>query len=275
MKFLRFFALLTLISTVFGFANAQSVTTSDFSVAISDSTDTADSSFVFVPRHARPSKFSYGFTAGIGYGFNTGTLKNNFSNAMLFNLGVFGGYRQLRLKVNATYAQPSFRNANIFNETTTITTTDGPLIVPSLANNSSHATQFAVSLQAGFTVYESRSFAVTPNVGYNFKSCSWNLDVLNWKQNDSHEWIAEVTDVQKASLRAHSFIASIDFDIKLRRKFTHVPLLGDSGFEQYTHAIRISPFASHERYNKCDPATSGWAFGITLGYCGIARALSL
>ncbi len=279
MKFLRFFSISLIVAFAIGSAHAQEISTLGNVVTISDSTSvTASTQSDSIPTYRlrpRPSRFMYGFTAGVGYQFNTGSLRSNFSNSVLFNLGIFAGYRQLRFKVNGTFAQPSFRNINIFNQTTEITTADGPRTVPTQANGSAHASQFGVSLMAGVAVYDSRWLTITPFVGYNFKSHSWNIDVLEWVQNDAAEWKPQIIDVERASLSSHSFIASIDFDIKLRRKFTSLPFLGDSGLEQYTHAIRISPFITRERYSKCSPAVSGWVFGFSVAYCGIARALSL
>ncbi|MBP5560242.1 MAG: autotransporter outer membrane beta-barrel domain-containing protein [Muribaculaceae bacterium] len=219
-----------------------------------------------VPR-VSARKWNYGIYGGVGAEFPTGQLHDNFGASATFQLGLTGGYRDLRLKADIAYGQPGIRNANVYN-------------VPDSAgfamqgNASSSATHLMVGVQLGYTVLRSGRLSITPNVGMHYSVYSWELENYSWYKNEQGDHLRYITSTERRRLHSCSWMASIDFDVRLASHVNASPILGGSDREQFTSNLRITPWVARASYDKCDPAVKGYSFGFTVAYLGLARLLS-
>lgn len=219
-----------------------------------------------VPR-VSARKWNYGIYGGVGAEFPTGRLHDNFNGSATFQIGLTGGYRDLRLKADIAYGQPGLRNKNIFN-------------VPDSAgfamqgNGSSSATHLMVGVQLGYTVLRHGRLSVTPNVGMHYSVISWELENYSYLKTDDGDHLRYITSTERRRLHSCNWMASIDFDIRLASHVNASPILGGSDREQFTSNLRITPWVARAGYDKCDPAVKGYSFGFTVAYLGLARLLT-
>ena len=219
------------------------------------------------------SNFSYGVQAGVGGMVPTGSISDDFSGCVLFSLGLTGGYKQLKLKADISFGQPSFNNSNIFNVPSDIAGKPGQ------GNTDSYATYLGIGTTLGYTVLDTKRFAITPNVGGYWSSFGWKVDNYRYEnvttEDGKTELVRLVNSTEKVSLNNFSWIASIDFDIKLHKHVSDTPFFLTGQREEFLSAIRISPFITHASYNKAVPPVKGYIVGVTVSYLGLARALRL
>lgn len=214
-------------------------------------------------------QYCYGFYAGVGYDMPTGKLHNNFGGSVIFQVGLTGGYKALRLKADVAFGQPSYRNNNIFN------VAPDEQGRPLQGNSSSNATHLMVSAQLGYTVYNHGRLSITPNVGGFYNRYNWSVSNYEWSVDDDGKDVCTATSAEGRNLHCFSVIASIDFDINLSSKVTNTSVTGYGHRERWTSSLRITPWIAHSKFNKCDPTVSGMHVGINVSYLGLARLLRL
>ena len=219
------------------------------------------------------SNFCYGVQAGVGGIVPTGSISDDFSGCVLFSLGLTGGYKPLKLKADISFGQPSFNNSNIFSVPSDIAGKPGQ------GNTDSYATYLGIGTTLGYTIFENNRFAITPNVGGYWSSFGWKVDNYRYEnvttEDGKNELVRLVDSTEKVSLNNFSWIASIDFDIKLHKHVSDTPFFLTGQREEFLSAIRISPFVTHGSYNKAVPPVKGYIVGVTVSYLGLARALRL
>lgn len=213
-------------------------------------------------------QYCYGVIAGVGYDYPTGSLRDNFGGSAMFHVGLTGGYKNLRLKAEVAFGQPSYRNDNIFNVPPD---SEGR---PLQGNSSSHATHITVGVQLGYTVLNSGRLSITPNVGGFYDRYSWDVANYSWDKDDEGHDIRTTTSVEGRKLSNFSVMASVDFDINLNSRVSNTSLTGYGHRERWTSSLRITPWVAHSKFNKCDPKVSGMHVGISVSYLGLARLLS-
>lgn len=207
----------------------------------------------------------YGIYGGVGYESPLGKLHDNFAGSVTFHVGLTGGYRNLRLKADVAFGQPSYRNANIFNIPTDAENR------PLQGNNSSNASHIMLSAQLGYTVLNHGRLSITPNVGVFYNRYKWSVDNYSWTKDEDGNDVCNITSVEDRKLHNTSVIASVDFDIRLGSRVTNTSITGVAHRERWTSSLRITPWVAHSKFNKCDPAVSGVHLGLNVSYLGLAR----
>lgn len=212
------------------------------------------------------SDLSLGIQGGVGGFVSTGTLKDNFGGAIDFTAGLTADYKRLRLKADFGYAQPSFKNYNIYD----VKDEEGR---DAQINNTTKPTQFMLGVQLGYKVWNNKRIAITPAAGMFMNHYSWILNDIEWSKNDKGEDVFKVTESHSTKLNSVSWMASVDVEIKLHEKFTTEPFMLNGRYSRLTSYLRITPWIGHARYNKCVPAVKGNYVGVTLRYAGFMRSL--
>lgn len=211
----------------------------------------------------------YGIYAGVGYDRPTGSLYDNFGGSVTFHAGLTGGYKNLKLKGDVAFGQPSYRNDNIFK---IAPDEEGH---PLQGNNSSNPTHIMASVQVGYTVLNYGRLSITPNVGGFYNHYGWDVANYSWSKDDDDNDVRSITSVEKRNLNSFGVIASIDFDINLSSRVTNTSVTGYSHRERWTSSLRITPWIASSKFNKCDPTVSGMHVGINVSYLGLARLFRL
>lgn len=218
-----------------------------------------------------PSDWSYGIILGVGGVFTTSELKDYFDNCFTFTAGLTGGYKRLKLKADITYGQPDFNRPNVFGSTTI--TPDGatrPLQGPM----NECPTYLSVGTSLGFSVINTKRLAITPFVGVHWSGYTWNMANLEWTQNpENNEYVSKVVSTENAKLKDVSWMAGIDFDIKIHKYVSSTPFFLTGQREQFTSSVRITPYVAHAKFN--DIGAKGYHMGVTISYSGIARSLRM
>ena len=222
----------------------------------------------------KASNFGYGIYAGVGGVFPTSSISDDFSGCATFILGLTGGYRRLKLKADISFGQPNFNNDNIFD----VPSADYPGR-PGQGNTNSYATFLGISTSIGYTVLDTKRFSITPNVGGYWSSYGWNVANYYYETepNEAGEpvLVQKVSSTEKRSISDFGWMASIDFDIKFHKHVGDTPFFLTGQREEFTSAIRISPFVARASFAKPVPAIEGYYVGVNVTYTGIARALRL
>lgn len=214
-----------------------------------------------------PGKWSYGFFAGVGGVFPLSDINSNFKGAAAFNAGLTVGYRRFIWKIGVNYAQPRFNNYNIFNK-------KDESGRDAQKCNSDNASNILLHTTLGFSVLNTRNFAITPFAGVNWTSYRWHVKNLKYEWDEEEKIWDEVTiNTEKASLSSVSWIAGIDFDFRVHRVVSSTPFFLTNQREEYTSGIRLTPFLTYGKFPSTVPGTKGLIVGITLSYTGIARSL--
>ena len=212
-----------------------------------------------------PSDFTYGVYGGVGAAFPTGSVADNFKGSAVFQIGLTGTYQNFRLKTDVAYGQPSFKNRNIF-------AAYDDAGFPTQDNAHADASLLLWSVQAGYRIYQGHRLSVTPNVGFVLSRYSWDVNNLKWSKDENDEDQFQVTGVDKAHFTHTSWIASIDFDIRLHTTITDKPFLGN-GSKRFTSSIRVTPFVAGIKHSKSVPSTRGCLVGATVSYLGLLQSL--
>ena len=213
-------------------------------------------------------QYCYGVYAGVGYDYPTGKLRDNFDGSAMFHAGLTGGYKNLRLKADVAFGQPSYRNDNIFG---VAPDAEGR---PLQGNSSSHATHITVGVQLGYTVLNSGRLTITPNVGGFYSRYSWDVANYSWEKDDEGRDLRTTTSVEDRNLHSFNVIASVDFDINLGSRMSNTSLTGYGNRERWTSSLRITPWVAAARYTQCSPTVSGMHVGISISYLGLYRLLN-
>lgn len=216
-----------------------------------------------------PSDFSYGLFIGIGGLFPTSTIKDYFNGCFTFTAGLTGGYKNLKLKALIEYGQPKFNEPNVFG----LYDNAGR---DAQASVNTYASYLGVSVNLGYSVLNTKRFAITPHVGMYWSNYGWNVANLEWlpSENNSQVYESKVTSTEKKNLKNFNWMAGIDFDIKIHSYVSNLPFLFGHR-EKLTSMVRITPYLAHGVYSKSNPDLQGYQVGFTVAYVGIAQALKL
>ncbi|MBR5102136.1 MAG: hypothetical protein IK092_03335, partial [Muribaculaceae bacterium] len=178
-------------------------------------------SLPLLSRGQEVSPVEYGLHGGVGVQLPTGSLKNHFKGSALFELGADVLIHRWALGLQATYAQPSFNNSNIFNRVDD----DGK---PLQGNSHADASRFTIGVNAGYVVLDNGGLRITPQVGVQYCRYGWDVDNLQWEKDDDGNDRFKVASVEGVNLNNVGWTACVNFDIKLHSKIIDAPLGGDS-----------------------------------------------
>ncbi|MBR1881988.1 MAG: hypothetical protein IJ808_03065 [Muribaculaceae bacterium] len=211
---------------------------------------------------AAQDQWSIGLQAGLAGTTPTSTtkhnLKDNFDGCVAFTGGVTAQYGRVRFKVDATYGQPSFNRYNIFG------VMDGQGHDAQI-NATANASLTLVGVQPGFTVLRTGRLSITPAAGIMWSHYSWTVNDIEWSKNDAGEDQFQVKDKHNATLSHVGWMASVDFDIRLRDSYTDV--LGPQ--QRLRQSLRITPWIGQASYDKCYPHAKGYHLGLSVAYSGM------
>lgn len=209
---------------------------------------------------AETNGVNVGVYGGLGGQFPTGSLSDDFKSAIEFRLGLTGGYDRWRMKTDVSYSQPSLKNSNIFGRYQTVDNQ----IFAAQGNSHADASRLGWSLQVGYNVFNEGRLAITPNVGLGYSRYSWDVDNLQWSLQDG-DYKYTVTGTDGVHVNDFSWIVSIDFDYRLHRTVTGA--FGGDKF--YSSSVRVTPYLTYAKYDKCNPTVKGCVLGITVNYLGL------
>ena len=209
--------------------------------------------------------WGFGFQVGVGGMLPTGSLSDDFKGCALFTGGINMEYNRLRLKADVAYGQPSFKNDNPY------AVIDGQGRNLQL-NATANPTLIGVGLQLGYTVFRQGKLSITPNVGVAWNRLSWDINHIKYEKDDEGQERPLIDDVTGNHESGFSWIASVDFDIRLHGKLVDFPF-GDDRQGHYCSSLRISPFVTHAKFNRFDPSVKGCCVGVTVSYAGLLRSL--
>lgn len=214
-----------------------------------------------------PSDWSYGVYLGIGGVYPNSDIKDNFGSCFSFTAGLTGGYKRLKLKADISYGQSDFNKPNVFGvKDSQGRDLQGPM--------NEYATYLGVGTNLGYNLVDSKRIAVTPFVGMYWSGYNWNMANLKWEEDpETKEWVSKVASTENAKLKDFSWIAGIDFDIKLHTYVSSTPFFLTGQREQFTSSVRITPFIAHAKFNEI--GVKGYHIGFTISYSGIARSLKM
>jgi hypothetical protein len=207
-----------------------------------------------------------GFQVGVGGLLPTGSLADEFKGCALFTAGVNFDYNRLRFKIDLSYGQPSFKNENpyaVFDE-------QGR---NAQLNATANPSLFGAAFQLGYTVWRQGRLSVTPAVGFVANRLSWDLNHIKYEKDDEGIERPKIDDVTGTHQNNFSWVASVDFDIKLHGKLVDYPA-GDGNQAHYTSSVRISPFVTHAKFSDFNASVKGCCVGVIISYAGLLRALS-
>lgn len=206
-----------------------------------------------------------GFEIGVGGMLPTGSLSDDFKGCAVFTGGINVDYNRLRLKADVAYGQPSFKNENPY----AVYDDEGRNLQ---LNASATPTLIGVGLQLGYTVWRQGKLSITPNVGVNWNNLSWDINHIKYERDDEGQVRPLIDDVTGIHESSFSWMASVDFDIRLHGKQVDYPF-GEDRQAHYTSSLRISPFVAHAKFNHFDPSVKGCCLGVTVSYAGLFRSL--
>lgn len=214
-----------------------------------------------------PSDWSYGVYLGIGGVYPNSDIKDYFGSYFSFTAGLTGGYKRLKLKADISYGQSDFNKPNVFGvKDSQGRDLQGPM--------NEYATYLGVGTNLGYSLVDSKRIAVTPFVGMYWSGYNWNMANLKWEEDpETKEWVSKVASTENAKLKDFSWIAGIDFDIKLHTYVSSTPFFLTGQREQFTSSVRITPFIAHAKFNEI--GVKGYHIGFTISYSGIARSLKM
>lgn len=207
-----------------------------------------------------------GFQVGVGGLLPTGSLADEFKGCALFTAGVNFDYNRLRFKIDLSYGQPSFKNENPY----AVIDEQGR---NAQLNATANPSLFGAAFQLGYTVWRQGRLSVTPAVGIAASRLSWDLNHIKYEKDDEGIERPKIDDVTGTHQNNFSWVASVDFDIKLHGKLVDYPA-GDGNQAHYTSSVRISPFVTHAKFSDFNPSVKGCCVGVTISYAGLLRALS-
>lgn len=207
-----------------------------------------------------------GFQVGVGGLLPTGSLADEFKGCALFTAGVNFDYNRLRFKIDLSYGQPSFKNENPY----AVIDEQGR---NAQLNATANPSLFGAAFQLGYTVWRQGRLSVTPAVGIAASRLSWDLNHIKYEKDDEGIERPKIDDVTGTHQNNFSWVASVDFDIKLHGKLVDYPA-GEGNQAHYTSSVRISPFVTHAKFSDFNPSVKGCCVGVTISYAGLLRALS-
>lgn len=212
--------------------------------------------------HAQSSQWSYGAQAGVSAYTTTGSLKDNFKGAVGFTGGITADYQRLRLKADVTYSQPSFKNRNMYG----VLDSQGRDAQLNAVANASHV---ATSVQVGYRVALLGQLSITPSAGIYYSHYSWKVNDIKWDKNEQDQEYFQITDTHPTTQGRVSWIASIDFDVRLHDTYTDI--LGPQ--QRLRSSLRITPWVTSIKHSTVVPSVSGLQMGINVTYSGLLSSI--
>lgn len=209
------------------------------------------------------SGWGAGVQLGAGGMVPTGSLADDLKGCAFFTGGLTVEYNRVRLKIDLTYSQPSFKNENPY----AVYDDQGRNLQ---LNGTASTTSLGMSCQLGYTVWQSGRFRVTPCVGVNFNRLNWDINHIKWEADEQGEVKPLIDDVTDVNENTTGLTASVDFDIRLGGKFVDI----GSGKSHYTSSVRVSPFITHAGYSNLSPSVKGNWIGLAVSYTGFFRLIS-
>ena len=201
-----------------------------------------------------------GFQVGVGGMLPTGTLAEEFKGGALFMGGLTGEYRNLRLKADVAYGQPSFKNENPY----AVRDDQGRNLQ---LNGTASTTLLGMGMQVGYTVLRQGRVSVTPNVGFCASRLSWDMNHIKWEKDDEGQDRPKIDDVTGVHENTTGWLASVDIDIRLHGTITDSPV-GD-GQAHYGSSLRVTPFVTHPGFSNFSPTARGACIGVCVSYAGL------
>lgn len=202
-----------------------------------------------------------GVQLGVGGMVPTGSLGDNLKACAVFTGGATFEYNRIRLKIDANYSQPSFKNENPYD-------VRDELGRNLQRNATASATSLGVGFTLGYTVWRQGKVSVTPNVGMNINRLSWDMNTIKWTEDEQGEVKPQIDNVTDVHENTNGFTASVDIDILMGGKFVDV-----GGNSHYTSSVRVSPFITHAGYSNWSPSVKGNWIGLTISYAGLFHLL--
>lgn len=209
---------------------------------------------------------SVGFQVGVGGLLPTGSLADEFKGCALFTAGINLDYNRLRFKIDLSYGQPSFKDDNPY----AVIDEQGR---NAQLNATANPSLFGTAFQLGYTVWHHGRLSITPVVGFIASRLSWDLNHIKYEKDDEGIERPIIDHVTSTHHNNFSWVAGVDFDIKLHSKLIDYPT-GNGNQAHYTSSVRISPFVTHAKFNDFNPSARGCCVGVALSYAGLLRALS-
>ncbi len=214
-----------------------------------------------------PSDWCYGVYLGVGGVFPNSEVDDYFASCFTFTAGLTGGYKRLKLKADIGYGQPKFNTRNVFGvKDDKGRDKQGPM--------NEYATYMGVSTTLGYSVINTKRFAVTPHVGLYWGSYSWNMANLKYVYDEElGKDVSKVASTADAKLKDFSWMAGVDFDVRIHKYVSSTPFFLTGRREQLSSSIRITPYVARVAFNEI--GARGYHVGITVSYAGIARSLKM
>lgn len=209
--------------------------------------------------------WGFGFHVGVGGMMPTGSLADDLKGCAMFISGLDLGYNRLRLKLDASYSQPSFKNENPY----AVYDEQGR---NKQLNATANPTLMGLSAQLGYTVWQQGRVSVTPMVGFTASWLSWDINHIKYEKDDEGIERPSIEDVTGAHENNFGWTASVDVDVKLHGALVDFPA-GPDGQAHYTSSLRISPFVTYAKLSNLNPSVKGCCVGLTVSYAGFLRVL--
>ena len=213
---------------------------------------------------ALPS-WGFGFHVGVGGMVPTGSLADELKVCALFAGGLDFGYNRLRLRLDASYAQPSFKNVNPY----AVYDDQGRNLQ---LNATANPTLLGFTAQLGYTVWQQGRVSVTPMVGFTASRLSWDINHIKYEKDEDDIERPLIKDVTGCKENTFGWSASVDVDVKLHGTLVDFPA-GPDGQARYTSSLRISPLVTYGKLSKLNPSVKGCCVGLTVSYAGFLRIL--
>ena len=209
--------------------------------------------------------WGFGFHVGVGGMVPTGSLADDLKGCALFVSGLDVGYSRMRLKLVASYSQPSFKNVNPY----AVYDEQGR---NRQLNATANPTLLGLSAQLGYTVWQQGRVSVTPMVGFTASWLSWDINHIKYEKDDEGIERPLIEDVTGTHENSFGWTASVDVDIKLHGTLVDFPA-GPDRQAHYTSSLRLSPFVTYAKLSNLNPSVKGCCVGLTLSYAGFLRTL--
>lgn len=214
-----------------------------------------------IMRAVKPGNFSYGLYVGTGFNGTTSSIHDAFSNAWTFSAGLQVGYRRIKVKADITYGQPKISSMNIMG-------------VENQETSDTYASYLSISPMAGFTVFKTDRFSITPFVGCSWTSYGWNVANYKFEKNEqTGEMERKIDNYGSPSLKNFNWRAQVDFEYRFKKLFTTTAELLTGHREQIVSAVRFSPYIIRGIYSKANPGLRGYQLGFTVSIAVEANSI--
>lgn len=200
---------------------------------------------------------SYGFYIGTGPRWTAGRLNQYFSWAWDFTIGAQVAYRRWYIEASVSFASPTLKKPRM----TTVGTPD-----EKFRANVKNANYTVWGFNAGFSVYDSPVFSITPFAGGKWTSYAWTARPLEYDDAGN-----EVMTSPQRKMKVKDF--NVDFGINFDWHFNTVMAGAGARRQSLTSSLRVTPYAVRGIYSSCQGGFGGWQLGLMIAYSATARKL--